>query len=100
MPALVQSVAGMQLRLGEATEARRNYETFQHVLTDANAKAEAHYHACRVALERRDLRKALLSYEKANRLDPDCWTLARLLRELGEFVPPVSADIVSHARSP
>ncbi len=95
MPALVQSVAGAQLHLGAAEVARRNLETFRLVVLEGKTKAEAHFHACQAALERRDWRKALSSYHEANRLDAACWTVERLLRELNELVPPPPPEVAA-----
>jgi hypothetical protein len=68
------------------------------MLTDPVALAEAHYHAYRAALQRRDWSKALTSYEDAASLDPDNWPFRRLLAELGATVPAVPHEIIARAR--
>jgi tetratricopeptide (TPR) repeat protein len=84
MPGLVQSVARSQVRLGDLAGARALVQTMETFLTDPMDLAEAHYHAFRAALARRDWPKALASFRQAAALDPARWTKERLRAEIGE----------------
>lgn len=96
LPALLHDLAQLLLQVGEAKEAEESYGRLDGFLRDRAARAEAHYHSFRAALERQDWPKAVFAYAQATSLDPGRWTQLRYEENIAERLarlPEKSRDL-------
>src|SRR5204862_8159728 len=70
LPALLNAVGQLQVAAGDFQAAERDFAAVAELVDDSAAKAEAHFNAYRVALERRDWPAALRELQAAAKLAP------------------------------
>ena len=68
-PALLNAVGKLEVAAGEFESAQRDFDTVASLVSDTQARGEAHYNAYRAALERRDWASALRELIEAVKLD-------------------------------
>jgi tetratricopeptide (TPR) repeat protein len=70
VPALLNALGKLQMLAGDFEGAQRDFQESATATSANTAKAEAHYHAYRAALERRRWEEALIEFRQAVQLDP------------------------------
>jgi serine/threonine protein kinase len=70
-PALLHAVGKLEVAVGDFDAAQRDFRQVATLVSDAPARAEAHFHSYRTALERRDWVTGLRELVEAARLDSE-----------------------------
>jgi serine/threonine protein kinase len=68
-PALLNAVGKLEVAAGDFETAQRDFDTVASLVSDTQAKGEAHFNAYRAALEQRDWAFALRELTEAMKLD-------------------------------
>jgi tetratricopeptide (TPR) repeat protein/tRNA A-37 threonylcarbamoyl transferase component Bud32 len=71
LPALLHALGKLEMVAGDFDSAQRDFEQVAALAPDPRARAEAHDHAYRAALERRQWGEALAALRQAAALDPE-----------------------------
>jgi tetratricopeptide (TPR) repeat protein len=71
LPALLNSLAQLQVVIGDLESAQKDFQETTRLVSDSLALAEANHNVYRVALDRQDWSAALLALRQAAVLDPD-----------------------------
>jgi tetratricopeptide (TPR) repeat protein len=69
LPALLNSLAQLEIVVGELEEGQQDFQEVARLAADPLARAEAHHNVYRAALERRDWAEALAALRRATALD-------------------------------
>jgi serine/threonine protein kinase len=70
LPALLNAVGKLEVAAGDFQSAQKDFSRVAEIVSDAPARAEAHFNAYRASLERRDWAAALPEILAAAKLDP------------------------------
>src|SRR5262249_12714684 len=71
LPALLNSLAQLEIVVGDLDAGQRDFEEVARLVTDPIAQAEAYHNVYQAALDRNDLTEALAALRHAVELDPD-----------------------------
>ncbi len=73
LPALLNSLAQLEIVVGDLEEGQHDFQEVARLVTDPLAQAEAQHNVYRTALERRDWNEALAALQRAVALDAEAF---------------------------